>query len=92
MEEPKDRRLIALAVFAAIAVLAVAGVLIGRSGGGGSSDTTAHASPADCKKVPAPQPKSVKYSAPPQTVKPGEKLTATMETSRPRASAAWPAL
>ncbi|HEX8959758.1 MAG TPA: peptidylprolyl isomerase [Solirubrobacterales bacterium] len=78
MEGSGDKRLIALAVFALIAVGVVAAILIGRSGGGGSTTT---ASAAGCRQVEAPQPKSVSYRAPRQTVKKGEKLTAVVKTS-----------
>jgi peptidyl-prolyl cis-trans isomerase B (cyclophilin B) len=82
MNEPKDRRLIGLAVFALIAIGVVAGVLIGQNAGDdGSSSSSAQAGVVDCKKVAAPKPKTVQYTAPPQTVTAGEKLTATMETS-----------
>ncbi len=80
MQEGTDRRLIVLAVFALIAVGVVAAILIGRSGGGSDSTTTA-ASANGCKKVAKPTPKHVKLSAPKQTVKKGEKLTAVVATS-----------
>jgi peptidyl-prolyl cis-trans isomerase B (cyclophilin B) len=79
MEERQDRRPIILAVFAVIAIGAVAAILIGR--GGSSSDTTAVASAAGCKQVEAPKPKHVSLSAPKQKVKAGEKLTAVVKTS-----------
>jgi cyclophilin family peptidyl-prolyl cis-trans isomerase len=79
MEERQDRRLIILAVFAAIAIGVVAAILIGRSSGG--SDTTAVASAAGCKQVEAPKPKHVSLPAPKQKVKAGEKLTAVVKTS-----------
>jgi cyclophilin family peptidyl-prolyl cis-trans isomerase len=80
MQEGTDRRLIILAVFALIAVAVVAAILIGRSGGGSDSTTTA-ASANGCKKVAKPKPKHVSLSAPKQTVKKGEKLTAVVATS-----------
>jgi peptidyl-prolyl cis-trans isomerase B (cyclophilin B) len=79
-EQGPDRRLIILAVFAVVAVGVVAAILISRSGGSGSSSTTT-ASAAGCKQVEAPQPKHVRLKAPKQTVKPGEKLTAVVNTS-----------
>jgi peptidyl-prolyl cis-trans isomerase B (cyclophilin B) len=79
MEGSKDRRLIVLAVFALIAVGAVAAILISRGGGSGGSATTASA--AGCRQVEAPKPKSVSFKAPKQTVKRGEKLTAVVRTS-----------
>jgi peptidyl-prolyl cis-trans isomerase B (cyclophilin B) len=79
MEGSQDRRLIALAVFALIAVGVVAAILIGRSGGSGGSTTTASA--GGCRQVEAPKPKTVSLQAPKQTVKKGEKLTAVVKTS-----------
>lgn len=79
-----DRRWIILAVFAVLAGAVVAVILISRGGGGGSdSSTTASGGngAGACKKVEAPEPKQVKLKAPAQTVKPGEKLTAVVETS-----------
>jgi cyclophilin family peptidyl-prolyl cis-trans isomerase len=79
MEGAGDRnKWIALGVFAVGAAAIVAAILIARSGGGDSSST---ASAAGCKQVAAPKPKHVSYSAPKQTVKPGEKLTAVVVTS-----------
>lgn len=75
----QDRRLIILAAFALIAVGIVAAILIGCSDG--SSDSTTTASTGGCKKVAAPKPKNVTLSAPKQTVKQGEKLTAVVATS-----------
>jgi peptidyl-prolyl cis-trans isomerase B (cyclophilin B) len=76
-----DRRWIILAVFAVIAVGVVAAVLIARGGGGGSGSTAAASSAGACKKVEPPKPKNVQLSAPKQTVKKGEKLTAVVATS-----------
>ena len=81
MEGSQDRtKLIALGVFALIAVVAVAAILIGRSGGDDDSTTTA-ASDSGCEQVEAPKPKKVSFSAPKQTITKGEKLTAVVETS-----------
>jgi cyclophilin family peptidyl-prolyl cis-trans isomerase len=71
-------KLIALGVFALVAVAVVAAILIGRSGG---SDDGATASAGGCEEVEAPQPKQVSFKAPKQTVKRGEALTAVVETS-----------
>lgn len=79
MEESIDRRYIALAVFALIAVGVVTAILISRSGGSGGSSSAASA--AGCRQVEAPPPKHVSLSAPKQTVKKGEKLTAVVKTS-----------
>lgn len=82
MEERTDRRLIILAVFALVAVGVVALILVGRSGGSDSDEsTTTTASSGDCQEVEAPAPKKVSFRAPKQTVKSGEALTATVETS-----------
>jgi peptidyl-prolyl cis-trans isomerase B (cyclophilin B) len=75
----RDSRLIVLAVFALVAVGTVAAILIGRSGEGSDSTTTAGAD--GCEQVAAPKPKQIRIAAPTQTVKKGEKLTAVVETS-----------
>jgi peptidyl-prolyl cis-trans isomerase B (cyclophilin B) len=80
MQEGTDRRLIILGVFALIAVGVVVAILISR-GGDSSSDSTTTASSNGCKKVAKPKPKHVSLSAPKQTVKKGEKLTAVVATS-----------
>jgi cyclophilin family peptidyl-prolyl cis-trans isomerase len=74
-----DRRLIILSVFALIAIVIVAAILIGRSGD--SSGSTATAGGGACREVEQPAPKHVQLKAPKQTVKKGEKLTAVVETS-----------
>jgi peptidyl-prolyl cis-trans isomerase B (cyclophilin B) len=75
----EDRtKLIALAVFALIAIGVVAAILIGRGGG---SDSSATASDSGCRQVEAPKPKSVSFKAPKQTVTRGEELTAVVKTS-----------
>jgi peptidyl-prolyl cis-trans isomerase B (cyclophilin B) len=80
MEGSQDRtKWIALAVFALIAVGVVGTILIGRSGG--DDDSTAAASANGCKQVAPPKPKQVSFKAPKNTVKPGETVTATVETS-----------
>lgn len=75
-EQGTDRRLIVLGVFALLAVVIVAVILISRSGG--SSDS---ASSGPCKEVEQPAPRNVSLQAPKQTVQKGEKLTAVVETS-----------
>ena len=81
-QQGPDRRWIILAVFAVIAVGIVAAVLISRGGGSGhSSSTSAEAGPGGCKKVAAPQPKTVSFKKPKQVLKPGEEATAVMKTS-----------
>jgi peptidyl-prolyl cis-trans isomerase B (cyclophilin B) len=79
MGERVDRRWIILAVFALVAVGVVAAILISRAGGSSGSTTTAGAE--GCKQVEAPKPKHVSLPAPKQTVKPGEELTAVVQTS-----------
>jgi peptidyl-prolyl cis-trans isomerase B (cyclophilin B) len=84
MGEKKDQRWIILIVFGVIAVGVVAAVLISRSGGSSNSSDSSTASAggaSGCKKVEAPKPKQVSLKAPKQTVKPGEELTAVVQTS-----------
>jgi peptidyl-prolyl cis-trans isomerase B (cyclophilin B) len=83
MEGQKDWRWVILAAFAAMAAIVVGVILVSRGGGGGGSDssTAAKTGANGCKQVEAPQPKQVKLKAPEQTVRPGEKLTAVVETS-----------
>ncbi len=82
MQEGTDRHTIARAVFALIAIGALAAILAGCGGGDSSSDSTATAANTNgCKEVEAPAPKQVSLKAPPQTVKKGEKLTAVVQTS-----------
>jgi peptidyl-prolyl cis-trans isomerase B (cyclophilin B) len=79
MQEGPDRRWIILAVFALVAVGVVAAILISRGGGEDESATTPSAN--GCKTVAKPKPKQTSLSAPKQTVKKGEKLTAVVATS-----------
>jgi peptidyl-prolyl cis-trans isomerase B (cyclophilin B) len=80
VEGSQDRtKWIALGVFALVAVAIVAAILIGRSGGDDESTTTASAN--GCKQVAVPKPKQVSFEAPKNTVKPGETVAATVETS-----------
>jgi cyclophilin family peptidyl-prolyl cis-trans isomerase len=80
MRQARDPRLIFLAVFAALAAGAVAAVLIGRSGGG-NGDEKSGFTVAGCESVKKPAPKEATLRAPKQTVRPGEKLTALVDTS-----------
>jgi peptidyl-prolyl cis-trans isomerase B (cyclophilin B) len=68
-ERKPDQRLIILAVFAVVAIGIVAAILISR--GGGNGDSTAAAA----------QGNQTSGSAPEQTVKRGEKLTAVVDTN-----------
>jgi cyclophilin family peptidyl-prolyl cis-trans isomerase len=79
MEGSQDRtKLIALGVFALVAVAVVAAILIARSGG---SDDGGSTSAAGCTEVSPPEPKRASLEAPKQTVKQGEPLDAVVETS-----------
>ncbi len=82
-QQGPDRRWIILAVFAVIAVGVVAAVLISRGGGSGdsSSSSSSEASSGGCKKVEAPEPKTVSFEKPKQVLKAGEEATVTMKTS-----------
>jgi peptidyl-prolyl cis-trans isomerase B (cyclophilin B) len=82
VERQRDPRWIILGVFAVVAIGVVAAILISR--GGGSDDSASHstaASAGGCKKVAAPQPKTVSFKAPKQVLKPGEEATAVVKTS-----------
>ena len=71
------RRRIAVAASAGLMIAALVAILAGC--GGGNSTTTATA--PGCEAATAPEPKQVSLSAPEQTVKRGEALTAEVETS-----------
>jgi peptidyl-prolyl cis-trans isomerase B (cyclophilin B) len=79
MEGKTDQRWIVLGVFALVAIGVTVAILLSRGGSGNS--TTASTSSNGCKKVAQPEPKQIALSAPKQTVKKGEKLTAVMKTS-----------
>jgi cyclophilin family peptidyl-prolyl cis-trans isomerase len=80
VEGSQDRtKWIALGVFALVAVAIVAAILIGRSGG--DDESSAAASAGGCKQVAAPKPKQVSFKAPKSVVKPGEAVSAEVETS-----------
>jgi peptidyl-prolyl cis-trans isomerase B (cyclophilin B) len=80
MQGQVDRRWIILGMFAVVAVGIVAAILISRSGGAAAT-TSAEVGANGCEKVEAPEPKDVQLKAPKQTVKPGEELTAVVQTS-----------
>jgi peptidyl-prolyl cis-trans isomerase B (cyclophilin B) len=63
-----------------LAITAAATALAACGGGGGESSTSATLPPG-CQQVSKPQPKHRELKRPPQTVQPGERLTATIETS-----------
>ena len=79
MGPSRDRRLIVLGMFALIAAGVVAAVLIGRGGDDGGGGTAASA--AGCEQVEAPEPRQASLRAPAQEVKPGDELTAVVDTS-----------
>jgi peptidyl-prolyl cis-trans isomerase B (cyclophilin B) len=84
-EQKPDRRWVVLVVFAVVAVAVVAAVLIGKGGGSddgtSTSDSTTEADSGACKKVEAPEPKSVSFKAPKQVLEQGEAATAVVKTS-----------
>ncbi len=83
-QQEQDRRWIVLAVFAVVAAAVVAAVLISRGGGSGQSSSAsapAEASAGGCRKVEAPEPKTVSFKQPKQVLKPGEEATAVVRTS-----------
>jgi cyclophilin family peptidyl-prolyl cis-trans isomerase len=67
------------AVIRIAALIALTGLLIAGCGGGG--DGKRQASAAGCKRASPPAPRKSHLQAPKQTVRPGEKLTAVVETS-----------
>jgi cyclophilin family peptidyl-prolyl cis-trans isomerase len=79
--ESFDRRWIVLGVFALLAVVVVGAILIDRSGDGDDDTGTTATSASGCEEVEAPKAKNVSLSAPEQTVKKGEALSAVVETS-----------
>jgi len=79
MERKFDQRLIALAVFALVAVGIVAAILIAR--GGDDDGSGAAASASGCREVEEPQPKNVSFKAPMRAVERGEQPIAVVETS-----------
>jgi cyclophilin family peptidyl-prolyl cis-trans isomerase len=81
VEQQPDRRWIALAVFAAIAVAVVAAVLISDGGGDDDSSTTAEDGAGGCKTVEAPEPKTISFKAPEEVLEQGEPATAVVKTS-----------
>lgn len=80
MEASGERmKLIALGVFALLAVAVVAAILIARGGDEGGSGSAAGAE--GCEQVAAPKPKEVGFDDPEQRVQRGAQLTALVETS-----------
>jgi len=84
VEQQPDRRWIVLAVFAVIAIAVIVAVLVGQGGDSGDDgDTTGstQASAGGCKKVHAPEPKTVSFEKPDQVLKAGEEATVVVKTS-----------
>jgi cyclophilin family peptidyl-prolyl cis-trans isomerase len=84
VEQQPDRRWIVLAVFAVIAIGVVVAVLIGQGGGSdddGDTGSSKQGSTGGCKKVEAPQPKTVSFEKPDQVLKAGDEATAVVKTS-----------
>jgi peptidyl-prolyl cis-trans isomerase B (cyclophilin B) len=65
---------------APLLALTGATLLLAACGGGGNTSTSAGLPPG-CQQVPKPPAKHRELERPPQTVQPGERLTATVETS-----------
>jgi cyclophilin family peptidyl-prolyl cis-trans isomerase len=79
MKTGRVRRWIVVAVPAALAIAVLVVILVGR-GGNSTTATTTDTVPG-CKAVSAPEPKQISLSAPKQTVRQGEALTAEVKTS-----------
>jgi peptidyl-prolyl cis-trans isomerase B (cyclophilin B) len=78
MRERRESGPIGVAMHVALAS-SLCVMILSSCGGGGDSTTVTSA--AGCKVVEAPEPKEVNLSAPKQTVRAGEKLTAVVQTS-----------
>jgi peptidyl-prolyl cis-trans isomerase B (cyclophilin B) len=65
------------------ALLMLAGVMIALTacGGGDDGSSTSASLPSGCQVADKPAPKNLRLKRPPQTVTPGEPLTATFDTS-----------
>lgn len=87
MEQQPDRRWIVLVVFAVVAAIVVGAVLIGQGGDSDDGTTSSASSSGEeagaggCRKVEAPEPKSVSFKAPDEVLKDGEAATAVVKTS-----------
>jgi peptidyl-prolyl cis-trans isomerase B (cyclophilin B) len=77
MEERWKGAPVVAAALAVLAIAAFATIAVGCGGG----DSTPTISAAGCKEVDAPEPKEFDLSAPKQTVRAGETLTAVVQTS-----------
>jgi peptidyl-prolyl cis-trans isomerase B (cyclophilin B) len=78
---PMRLRTPSLAALATAALLAACGGSSGSSSDASSRSPSGGGLPAGCKEVAKPKPKHVKLKRPPQTVRRGERLTATVSTS-----------
>ena len=78
MNDGFDRRWIVFAVFALVAGVVVAAILIARSGG---SDDSAATGAEGCREVEAPAPKRVSFKAPKQVLVKEQPATAVVKTS-----------
>jgi peptidyl-prolyl cis-trans isomerase B (cyclophilin B) len=76
-----DRYWIVLAVFTLVAFAAFTAGCGGSDDSTSTADTSTEAETAGCKKVQAPEPKTVSFKKPDQVLKPGEAATAVVETS-----------
>jgi peptidyl-prolyl cis-trans isomerase B (cyclophilin B) len=66
---------------ACLPALAATAAVLAACGGGGGDSSTASGLPPGCQQVSTPPVKHRQFERPPQTVQPGERLTATVETS-----------
>jgi peptidyl-prolyl cis-trans isomerase B (cyclophilin B) len=80
MKKLLNRHWIVLLAFALTAAALIAGCG-GSDDSTSTADTSTEAETAGCKKVQAPEPKTVSFGKPDQVLKPGEAATAVVETS-----------
>lgn len=81
MSDRSDRRPLYLAIFLGIALVIVAAIALSRAGGDDKKSDGDLATKNGCEVPPKPKAKDVSLKAPPQTVKPGDDLTAVVDTS-----------
>jgi peptidyl-prolyl cis-trans isomerase B (cyclophilin B) len=67
--------------FTCFLALAATALALTACGGGGGESSTGAALPPGCEQASKPPPKHRELKRPPQTVQPGERLTATVDTS-----------
>lgn len=80
MSDQADRRPLYLAIFLGVAIVIVAAIALTRGGDDKQSDGDL-ATKNGCEVPTKPEAKDVNLKAPPQTVKPGDDLTAVVDTS-----------